>query len=68
MLRSLSFTTDTGATALAAGFSDVTLHWREVPLAITLGESVIAYPTASVSRRSIRRAGSKIGRSSDFRT
>ena len=39
----LSFTTETGAAVLATGFSDVTLHRHEVPLAIPSAEPVVAY-------------------------
>ncbi|MGP0028206.1 MAG: hypothetical protein ACLPKE_33350, partial [Streptosporangiaceae bacterium] len=39
----LSFTTETGAAVLAAGFSDVVLHRHEVPLAFPSPRSVVAY-------------------------
>ena len=39
----LSFTTETGAAVLAAGFSDVVLHRHEVPLAFPLARPVVAY-------------------------
>lgn len=39
----LSFTTETGAAALAAGFSDVVLHRHEVPLAFPSERPVVAY-------------------------
>jgi SAM-dependent methyltransferase len=38
-----SFTTETGAAILATGFSDVTLHRHELPLAIPSAEPVVTY-------------------------